>query len=273
MTTPALSLKSTAQLINTTVSIPRLGFGTYQITGNACTTACLQAFAAGYRHIDSAQLYGNEAAVGEAVRQSGLRREDVFLTSKVCRSGGGDRTYQSLVDSVVKLAGEGGYVDLFLVHIPGSSRKFRQELWTAVERLHANGLARSIGVSNFRTQHIEEMKEYATLHPWFQQRELVQYCQANGIVVEAYSPLATGAEMQNPSLQGVASKHGKSAAQVLIRYCLQKDWVALPKSGNAERIRQNADIYGFELDLDDMKTLDALDEGADGGRFGPNRRR
>lgn len=154
-------------------SIPLPGLGVYKIRGEACTTACLAALAAGYRHVDTAQLYQNEAQVGEAVRQSGIRRDDLFLTTKISPITTPSRTklatdtdtYQSAVESVTKLAGEHGYVDLFLIHVPGLSRPQREELWGALERLRGEGKVRSIGVSNFRDYHIEEMKEYATVWP------------------------------------------------------------------------------------------------------------
>lgn len=153
-------------LLANNIPIPQLGFGVYKIKGPACTTACLTALSAGYRHIDSAQLYQNEARVYEAVQQSGLRREEVFLTTKIkSPKGSPEKTYQSVLDSVSKLAGEDGYVDLFLVHVPGNGRKHREELWGALERLYEEGRAKSIGVSNFRARHIEEMKEYAKAWP------------------------------------------------------------------------------------------------------------
>lgn len=145
---------------------PRIGFGVYQISADNCTAACLSALEAGYRHIDTAQLYRNEAQVGQAVAQSGLRREVVVLTTKIGTARGSDeKTYQSALDSVKKMDGEDGYVDLFLIHIPGDSKEKRCRLWRALERLHKEGRARAIGVSNFRKHHIEEMKEYATVWP------------------------------------------------------------------------------------------------------------
>ena len=149
-----------------TLAKPPIGFGVYKIRGEACTTACLAAFNAGYRHVDTAQLYRNEAHVGEAVRKSGISRRDIFLTTKIGRKEAtADKTYQSALDSVTRLASEDGYVDLFLIHIPGFHRVFREELWGVLERLRAEGKAKFIGVSNYRAYHIEEMKEYATVWP------------------------------------------------------------------------------------------------------------
>ncbi|KAK7422381.1 hypothetical protein QQX98_001660 [Neonectria punicea] len=278
-------------LPNTNTTIPQLGFGVYKLRGDSCINACLEAFAAGYRHIDSAELYLNSHLVHQAVLQSGLKREDVFLTTKAVSprprrgkipSEAEDVIYQSAKDSVVRIAGddEDSYVDLLLIHVPGPSHEHRQRLWAALEQIYAEGKARSIGVSNFRVRHLEEMREYATawppsvnqleLHPWCQQRDLVSYCESHGIVIQAYSPLATGARLDDATLGAVANKHGKTPAQVLLRYALQKNWVPLPKSAQADRIRENADVFGFVLDEEDMTRLDALDEGAQGARFPAN---
>ncbi|KAH7170374.1 NADP-dependent oxidoreductase domain-containing protein [Dactylonectria macrodidyma] len=297
---PTLTLERRIALPNSVASIPQLGFGVYKIRGDSCAQACLDALAAGYRHIDSADLYLNSHLVGEAVRRSGLDRESVFLTTKVGSpkprrgkaAGSGkaagaageedDVVYQSAKDSVARIAGddENSYVDLLLIHVPGPSREHRKSLWNALERLRIEGKARSIGVSNFGMSHLEEMREYATvwppsvnqieLHPWCQQRELVSYCNTHGIVIQAYSPLATGARLDDPKLESIASKYGKAPAQVLVRYALQKDWVPLPKSAQTDRIRENTDVFGFELDEGDMTILDELDEGAKGARFPAN---
>ncbi|KAK7430076.1 hypothetical protein QQZ08_003467 [Neonectria magnoliae] len=278
-------------LLPSNATIPQVGFGVYKLRGDSCINACLEAFAAGYRHIDSAELYLNSHLVRQAVLQSGLKREEVFLTTKVgsprprrgkTPSEADDGVCQSVKDSVVWIAGDGedSYVDLLLIHVPGSSREYRQRLWAALEQIHAEGKARSIGVSNFRVHHLEEMREYATvwppsvnqleLHPWCQQRDLVSYCESHGIVIQAYSPLATGARLDDATLGTVANKHGKTPAQVLLRYALQKNWVPLPKSAQADRIRENADVFGFVLDDEDMTRLDALDEGAQGAIFPAN---
>ncbi|PHH82808.1 hypothetical protein CDD83_3172 [Cordyceps sp. RAO-2017] len=194
-----LCLRDPIPIPNTAVSVPRLGFGVYQLYSSSCQQAVGAALDAGFRHVDSAQLYRNESEVGAAVRHSALRRRDVFLTTKmmVGAAGSPDKTYRDALDSVDRM---GGYVDLFLVHLPGPSREAREELWRALERLHDEGKAKAIGVSNFRIQHLEEMRDYARvwpphvnqleLHPWCQQRELVRFCRDNGIVLQAYSPLS-----------------------------------------------------------------------------------
>ncbi|XXH02864.1 hypothetical protein Hte_009252 [Hypoxylon texense] len=306
-----LTLTSSVPLRGSDARMPVLGFGVYQIDRPDCAAACLRALAAGYRHVDTAQLYQNEAEVGAALRACGLPREAVFVTTKIRypRLGRG-KTYLRALQSVRKIDPRdgdgdedgGGYVDLFLVHSPHALRpKDRKELWLALERLHAEGRARAIGVSNYQPEHLEEMKGYATvwppavnqilvsaaslatgimagphripclpvrfqlngrysqLHPWTQQRETVDYCNAHGIVLQAFSPLARGTRLREPALVGIAEKVGKSPAQVLIRYCLQKGWVPLPKSEKEEHIKQNADVFNFSISQDDMETLDGLD--------------
>ncbi|KAG6116821.1 hypothetical protein E4U14_008362 [Claviceps sp. LM454 group G7] len=279
----SLSIQDRSPLHNTDTSIPNLGFGIYQLYGQACQKAILAALDAGYRHIDSAQIYRNESDVGAALKQSGLKREDVFLTTKISQSAGSfDKTYKSAVESIGMISGGGkdGYVDLFLIHLPGTGRDSREELWKVLEKLHEEGRAKAIGVSNYRPQHVDEMKEYAKiwpphvnqieLHPWCQQKEIVQYCRDNNIVVAAYSPLACGAHLSDSTLTAVADKYKKSAAQILVRYALQKGWVPLPKSGNEERIKQNADVFDFALSDEDMKTMDGLDRGKAGALFPAN---
>ncbi|KAI4248213.1 MAG: hypothetical protein L6R42_009375 [Xanthoria sp. 1 TBL-2021] len=273
---PKLSLASTIPLTNSKYSMPRLGFGIYQSPTDVCVKSCLTALRAGYRHIDSAQFYRNESEMGEAVRQSGIPRSEVFLTTKILSAGGSpEKTYQKCLDSVKAIdPSEGGYVDLFLIHSPSPGAAKRKEMWQALEKLVEEKMVRSIGVSNFGIGHINEMKEFAKiwppqvnqieLHPWNQQREIVEYCRNNNIVIQAYCPLVRNNKAYEENLVGIAKKHDKTTGQVLIRYCLQKDWVPLPKSDTPSRIEANADLYGFELDQDDMTTLDSLDQGPRG---------
>ncbi|EGU85779.1 NADP-dependent oxidoreductase domain-containing protein [Fusarium oxysporum II5] len=268
-TTTSLGAQDCLTLQNTTATIPLLGFGTYKIRGQTCTTAVLAALLAGYSHIDSAALYRNEVCVYEAIEQSGVPREAIFLTTKVGsprRMAGQGDVYQDVVETVDRIAGVDG--------------DYRQRLWAAMEMVKRKGRAKSIGVSNFRVRHLEELKEYATewppsanqieLHPWCQQRDVVTYCQDHGIVIEAYSPLATGTRLNDPEVQRVASKHNKTPAKILIRYSLQKGWIPLPKSSNPGRIQENIMVFDFALDLDDMMALDALDEGPAGAVFRMN---
>ncbi|KAG6025267.1 hypothetical protein E4U41_001577 [Claviceps citrina] len=279
----SLSIHDRSPLHNTNTSIPNLGFGVYQLYGQACQRAVLAALQAGYRHIDSAQLYRNESDVGAAIQQSGLQRGDVFLTTKIRQSAGDfEKSYRSVLESIERVAGGGkdSYVDLFLIHLPGTGRETREELWKVLEKVYEEGRAKAIGVSNYRPQHMAEMKEYAKvwpphvnqieLHPWCQQKETVQYCKDNNIVVAAYSPLSCGDNLGDPTLATIANKYSKSPAQILIRYALQKGWVPLPKSGNEERIKQNAQVFDFTLSDEDMKTMDGLDRGKAGAVFPAN---
>ncbi|GJC90516.1 putative oxidoreductase C2F3.05c [Colletotrichum liriopes] len=304
-------------LPGTGASMPRIGLGVYQLRGGECFRACLAALEAGYRHIDTAQLYGNEAEVGRAVRQylrqqpqtegaTPAKREDLFLTTKIGRSDdGAEKTYRSALRGVRRVAGddEDGYVDLVLVHRPVETRR---ELWAALERLESEGRARAVGVSNFGVGALEEMRAYAgvwppcvnqvEVHPWCQQRRLVEYCRAHGIVVQAYSPLARGRRMADPVLRRVVERvrhrlRGRDGAPsggerpdtdtdadadteggglVLIRWSLQRGLVPLPKSGGAARIRENGDVSWFALDGEEMAMLDGLDMGAEGALFPAN---
>ena len=268
-----LTINSTLALPST--KIPQLGFGVYLSPTSVCTASCQHALRAGYRHIDTAQYYANESSVGDAVRTSDVPRADVFLTSKILSPAADvDATYQQILDSVAKLDGADGYVDLFLIHSPNGGAKARKTMWTALERAKDAGKVKEIGVSNYAIEVLEELKEFANvwppavnqveLHPWCQQRELVDYCVRNKIVVQAYCPLVRNEKAQDPTLLAVSKKHGVSANQVLVRWSLQKGWVPLPKSDTPERIVSNADVYGFELDGEDMQKLDALDQGAEG---------
>ncbi|KFZ23395.1 hypothetical protein V502_02124 [Pseudogymnoascus sp. VKM F-4520 (FW-2644)] len=227
------------------------------------------------RKLSRDRMYGNEKEVGEAIRRSGLKRSDVFITTKInSQTGEPEKTYQRLLESVCAIDGEHGYVDLFLIHSSMSDLSARKELYQALERLLENGKTRSIGVSNWGIGHIEELKGYAKvfpphvnqieLHPFNQQREIVAYCHENQMVVQAYSPLVRNKKAGDPTLNAIAKTHNKTVAQVLIRYCLQKNWVPLPKSDTPSRIVENIDVYDFELSQNDMHTLDNLHQGPKG---------
>ncbi|KAL8668997.1 MAG: hypothetical protein Q9168_006396 [Polycauliona sp. 1 TL-2023] len=273
---PKLTLSSTIPLVNSKYTMPRLGFGIYQSPTSVCVKSCLTALRAGYRHIDSAQFYRNESEMGTAVRDSGIPRSEVFLTTKILSAGGSpEKTYQKCLESVNVIdPSEGGYVDLFLIHSASPGAAKRKEMWQALEKLVEEGKVRSIGVSNFGIGHINEMKEYAKiwppqvnqieLHPWSQQRDIVSYCHTNNIIIQAYCPLVRNNKAYEENLVSIASKHSKSPNQILIRYSLQKNWVPLPKSDTPSRIEANADLYGFELDEGDMEKLDSLDQGEKG---------
>ncbi|KAI0812271.1 NADP-dependent oxidoreductase domain-containing protein [Irpex lacteus] len=249
--------------------MPLLGLGVYK---NYTTTASVtEALKAGYRHIDAAQAYRNEGHVGLALKESGLKREDVFITTKVISKHHGYEKTLRVVESSLESIG-GGYIDLFLIHDPYAGTKLRLETYKALQDCRKEGKIRSVGVSNYGVKHLEEIREagYETpavnqieLHPFCQQKPIVEYCRRNNIVVSAYSPLLQG-KMDHPVLQSIARKHNKDAAQILIRWSLQKGFVPLPKSATPARIRSNTQVYDFDLDQDDMERMDALDQGKDG---------
>jgi diketogulonate reductase-like aldo/keto reductase len=270
----SFTLQSSIKL-NSGTKLPVLGFGVWDSPADLTTQSCLSALKTGYRHIDTAQVYGNEAEVGKAVHDSGLKRSDIFVTSKILFPGDdAEATYQSVLGSIKKIDGDDGYLDLMLIHNSTSGPAGVQKMWQAMEKLHQEGRLKAIGVSNFGIGHIDGLKSYAKvwppavnqleLHPWLQQREIVSYCGKHGITVEAYCPLVRNQKKDDPALKGIAEKHGKSTAQVLLRYCLQKDWVPLPKSDNEGRIAQNADLFNFELSKEDIAKLDEQDTGGKG---------
>ncbi|KAJ5908109.1 aldo-keto reductase [Penicillium taxi] len=271
----SLKINDTIELPNNSARIPRLGFGVYRSPPNQCVQSVLKALEVGYRHIDTAQFYANESEVGEALRSSSVPREEVFVTSKILSPAGSlEATYDKLLASVEQIGGPGGYVDLFLIHSSKSGFSGRKHLWQALEKLYEEGRTKSIGVSNFGVQHIEEMRSYAKvwpphvnqleLHPWCQQRTIAEYNKSHKIVSEAYSPIVRNYKASDPILVEIATKYNKSTQQVLIRYALQKGWVPLPKTDNPDRIAANADVFDFEINEEDFGVLDALDQGSAG---------
>lgn len=252
------------------VPIPRLGLGVFRAEAGGQTAAAVQtALAAGYRHIDTARIYGNESDVGAGVRASGVDREQVFVTTKLWNDDHGYRSVLGAFDASRRRLGL-DVVDLYLVHWPVPGK--RLDTWRAMEHLLDTGKVRAIGVSNYMTHHLEELLAVAERPPsvnqielspynWSSRRDVVDLCAAHGIAVEAYSPLTKGRRLTDPPLVAIADAHGKSTAQVLIRWALQHDLIVLPKSARPERIAANADVYDFALTGDQMRALDALDEG------------
>ncbi|KAL4074328.1 NADP-dependent oxidoreductase domain-containing protein [Scleroderma citrinum] len=249
--------------------MPLLGFGVYQ--NDDAKPSVLEALRAGYRHIDSAQMYRNEGAVGEAVKASGIPREELFITTK-CNSTthGYDSTLKGVDLSLARFGFD--YIDLFLIHDPFSGAERRLATYRALLDAQAAGKIRSVGVSNYGVRHLNEIKNAGLpmpavnqieLHPFCQHRPIVEYCRAHSIVVQAYCPLIRG-RMDHPVIQEVARKHNRDPAQILIRWSLQKGFVPLPKSVTPTRIRSNAIVYDFELSPEDMGQLDSLDLGQEG---------
>ena len=252
------------------VVLPTLGLGVYQApAGGVTTAAVLSALEAGYRHIDTAAAYRNEGDVGLALRSSDVPRGEIFITTKLWNTDHGyDSTLAACDASLARLSLD--YVDLYLVHWPVEG--LRLDTWRAMEQILADGRARAVGVSNYMIHHLEELLAHAEQPPAVNQfelspyiygsrRELVEWCRDHNIVVEAYSPLTKGIKLGDPVLAAIGDRHGKSPAQVLIRWALDHDFVVIPKSTNPERIRQNIDVFDFSLSDDEMAELDGLDEG------------
>jgi diketogulonate reductase-like aldo/keto reductase len=250
-------------------AIPQLGLGVYQVPpGEGTRTAVASALDVGYRHVDTAAVYRNEADVGTAIRASGLEPGSVWVTTKLANGDQGAATARRAFETSLQRLGLDG-VDLYLLHWP---HERRLESWSVLERLHAEGLARSIGVSNFLVRHLDELLAHASVAPAVNQIELSPFlyrsredtlrrCAEEGIVVEAYSPLTKGRRLGDPTVASVAAEVGRTPAQVLIRWSLQKGFVVLPRSSNASRIAENAAVFDFSLGDAQMDALDALDEG------------
>ena len=265
-------------------AIPQLGLGVWQTrAGKKCEAAVLAALEVGYRHIDTASVYGNEESVGAAIRASGIRREDIFVTTKLWNTDHRNPE-RALDNSLRKLNMD--YVDLYLIHFPVRERR---QSWRALQMLRTQGKTRSIGVSNFTISHLTELLadsesvpaiNQVEFHPYLYQRDLLDFCRAKKIVIEAYSPLTHGERLNDRKLVAVAKKYSstgpqpadrsqlssarrsttKSPAQILIRWALQHDLVVIPKSSSRERIFENADVFDFELSPEDMQLLDSFNE-------------
>ncbi|KIY49102.1 Aldo/keto reductase [Fistulina hepatica ATCC 64428] len=247
--------------------MPLLGFGAYQ--NYTTTQSVLQALDAGYRHIDTAQAYRNEAHVGEAVRLSPVDRSDIFVTTKIISKYHGYEKTAARVDESLKQLGF-DYIDLFLIHDPFAGKQKRLETYRALLDAQKAKKIRSVGVSNYGVHHLKEIEDAGLarpavnqieLHPKCQQRPIVEYCRQNDIVIQAYCPIIRG-KMDDPVIHQVSAKYGaRDPAQILLRWSLQKGFVPLVKSANPERIISNTHLYDFQLDEEDMHALDELDQG------------
>jgi diketogulonate reductase-like aldo/keto reductase len=254
-------------LLNSGARIPQVGLGVWQVpAGGTAREAVLSALASGYRHVDTARIYGNEADVGEAVRRAGIARSELFVTTKLWNEEQGFDSALRAFDASSKRLGL-DYVDLYLIHWPVAGK--RLDSWRALERLFAEKRARAIGVSNFLVPHLRELLQASSvvpavnqieLTPFLQRRETRALCAEHGIVVEAYSPLTRGARLTHPVVRAVARDVARSPAQVLLRWGVQHGHVVLPKSTHPARIAENAKIFDFELDSAAMNRLDALEE-------------
>jgi 2,5-diketo-D-gluconate reductase A len=260
-------------------TIPQLGFGVFQIEARETTQAVSHALEVGYRHIDTAEMYGNEREVGEAVRASGLERADVFITSKLNNGfHRPDDARRAFDRTLAELGFE--YVDLFLIHWPLPTLYDGDfvSTWKTLEEFRRDGRARSIGVSNFQVEHLEQLAaetetvpavNQIELHPYFQNTEVRAYGDSHGIATEAWSPIAQGAVLDDPVLAQIAERAGRSPAQVVLRWHIQHGYIVFPKSTTPERIRENLELFDFELDSGEMERIDGLDRG-EGGRNGPH---
>ncbi len=262
-------------------TIPQLGLGVWQVPDDIAADAVRVALEAGYRHVDTARIYANERGVGEGIRASDVARDDVFVTTKLWNSDQGDldAVRPALEASLERLRFDA--VDLYLIHWAAPARDQFVASWTALVQLHEEGLARSIGVSNFHEAHLERVIEatgvvpainQVELHPYFQQRELRAVHERLGIATQAWSPLGQGGELlRDPVIAGIAEEvgGGVTPAQVVLRWHLQRGIVTIPKSQHAGRIAENFDVFGFELDERQLAAIDDLDRGPS-GRIGPD---
>ncbi|WP_426361935.1 aldo/keto reductase [Streptomyces sp. E-08] len=256
-----------AVTLNNGVEIPQLGFGVFQVADDATTDAVTAALEAGYRSIDTAAVYGNEAGVGRALRASGTAREELFVTTKLWNADQGyDATLRAFDASLAKLGLD--YVDLYLIHWPTPARDLYRDSWRALERLAEEGRIRAAGVSNFQPEHLRRLMDGSALtpavnqielHPALQQSELRAFHGEHRIATEAWSPLAQGAVLDDPAIVAIAASHGKTPAQVVIRWHLQLGNVVIPKSVTPARIRANLDVFDFVLTDEEMAAIAGLD--------------
>ncbi|WP_339834923.1 aldo/keto reductase [Paenibacillus sp. FSL R7-0272] len=258
--------------LNNGVKMPWLGFGVFKVKdGDEVVNAVKTAIEAGYRSIDTAKVYNNESGVAQGIRESGIAREDLFITTKVWNSDQGyESTLAAFEESMQRLELE--YLDLYLIHWPVKGKY--KDTWRALEKLYKEGRVRAIGVSNFQTHHLEDLLMDATikpavnqveLHPLLTQKELRDYCSTHEIQIEAWSPLGQGNLMEHPLLKDIAAKYGKSPAQVILRWDLQNGIVTIPKSVTTERIHANTELYDFELTAEEIEQINGLNENK---RFG-----
>ncbi|MFF4446232.1 aldo/keto reductase [Streptomyces sp. NPDC001502] len=268
--------------LNNGTLMPQLGYGVWQVPDAEAERAVGTALEAGYRSIDTAAIYGNEAGTGKAVAASGLAREELFVTTKLWngpkQKWGRDQVLRAFDDSLTKLRLD--HVDLYLIHWPRPMRDDFVAIWKTFEEIAASGRAKAVGVSNFRPADLERIAaeselvpavNQVELHPLFPQAELRAVHARRGIATEAWSPLGQGKELLTlPAVAAIAAAHGRSAAQVVLRWHLQHGNIVIPKSVTPARIRENLDVFGFELAAADMAALDALGAGAAGRRIGPD---
>lgn len=266
------SLKDTVKLQNG-YEIPCLGYGTYKVSGEEAVAVIKTAISAGYRHIDTATFYGNEVEVGQAIRECGVTREDLFITSKVWKT---ERGYEKTKASFLKTLEDMqlDYLDLYLIHWPASFCQYENweeinlETWRAMTELYQEGKIKAIGVSNFLPHHltallkteVKPMVNQIEYHPGEMQEETVLFCKENDILIEAWSPLGRGRIFENELLLELGQKYGKSLTQICLRWELQNGIIPLPKTMSEERMKENADVFDFELSLEDMELINSMEK-------------
>ncbi|WLR60002.1 aldo/keto reductase [Guptibacillus hwajinpoensis] len=264
----------TTTTLHNGIKMPTLGLGVWKMENNEeVKNAVTAAIDAGYKAIDTAAAYKNEEGVGAAIKQNGIAREELFITSKVWNDDQGyETTIKAFEETISKLGIE--TLDLYLIHWPVEGKY--KETWRAMEKLYKDGRIRAIGVSNFHSNHLEDLMKDAEIkpmvnqvefHPLLNQQELRDYCKQHSIQMEAWSPLAQGKLLDHEVVKGIAEQHGKSTAQVIIRWDLEHEVVTIPKSSNPERIKQNFDVFDFELTTDNIRALDELNQNE---RMGPD---
>jgi diketogulonate reductase-like aldo/keto reductase len=252
--------------LNNGISMPLLGLGAYDIHKEEVVRTVLTAIETGYRLIDTAEMYGNERAIGEGIRKSGVRRSDLFITTKVNNPDHGyEATLRAFEQSEKRI--NCGYIDLYLIHWP--IKPFRRDTWRALEQLYADGRVKAIGVANYLIPFLNELETYASVVPAVDQvefspylylRDLVAYCETRRIQLQAYTPLARGRRLRDPRLVGLAGKYGKTPAQIMLRWIIQHGVSAIPKSSNPQRLRENFNIFDFQLDAHDVASMDQFHE-------------
>ncbi|KAK9455665.1 NADP-dependent oxidoreductase domain-containing protein [Dipodascopsis uninucleata] len=257
-------------------SIPVVGLGVYLTPQNEARKIVYDALKVGYRHIDSAQYYENEQEVGEAIvnwinEDLANKREDVFYTTKVAAGTLGYDSVRASVKKSLELVKDLGYIDLMLIHAPFGTKQQRLESWKALQEFVEEGVIRSIGVSNYGNHHLKELLEWdglkikpvvnqVEINPWLCRKELVDYNTANGILIEAYSPLTRGMRLNDSELKALAKKYGKTTSQILLRWSLQKGYIVLPKTISPSRLEPNLEVFDFELSPEDEKSLTHEDQ-------------
>ena len=261
------------------VRIPQLGFGVYQIEPERTAAAVRTALDIGYRHIDTAEMYGNEKEVAQGIRDAGLDRAEVFITSKLNNGFHKPDDARRAFDQTLR-ALDSDYVDLFLIHWPLPTLYGGDfvSTWKVFEELARDGRARSIGVSNFQPAHLDRLAEetdtvpavnQVEIHPYFTNEKVRTYARDHGIAIEAWSPIAQGKVLKDPVINRIANAHGKSPAQVVLRWHIQRGDIVFPKSVSPDRMKSNFELFDFDLDSSDMDAISALDKG-ESGRTGPN---